>query len=227
MSAKYKYWLSDPTILYSDDKYLEFIPTLNMSRIEQLNAITRFCIYFIILSLLTNQNEIWIHCAILIIFLCVILHYVFLNDKNEIIKKQIPNENYENVACGTKTNKEFDDYTENDKFKNFTCRRPTADNPFMNPTINDFGVEYPPEACNADDDLIKDKIDSSFKEGLFMDVGDLFTIENSQRQFYTIPQMNPPDQTAFANWLYNSNDICKVDQTKCLKYEDLRYKRTN
>jgi hypothetical protein len=54
-------------------------------------------------------------------------------------------------------------------------------------------------------------------------VSDVFGRENSQRQFYTVPQMNPPDTHAFAMWLYGNQNICKNDQTKCMKYTDLRY----
>ena len=41
---------------------------------------------------------------------------------------------------------ELADYEKN------TCRKPTNDNPMMNPAITEFGAGDPPAACNADDD---------------------------------------------------------------------------
>lgn len=253
---KYIFWLTDPKILYSDQKYLEFIPNQNMTRIEQLNSVTRFCIYFLILAASTGKQDMWIQLPVVVIIFCVILFYVFENDtvgksqelkrvnnKSKIEKMCDLNEddvvietgNYDSNGKisfgryqGTNPKRcknikySFDDYV---SFKNETCRVPTSDNPFMNPTVADFEMEMPPEACNADDDDIKDNIKSSFNENLFMDVSDLFERQNSQRQYYTIPQTNPPDQTAAAQWFYGGNSICKNDQSKCLRYEDLRFKQ--
>ena len=269
-NIKYIFWTVDPTILYNDQKYLEFIPTINMTRVEQLNSITRFCIYLLILVIITNKSDIWIQIPIVIIIFIIILYYIFEademgkfknnNDKNGDNKngdnnngdnkndnkndKNDKNDNDNLIGIesgyydsskklhtgkyyGSKNKKKNIEYSLKDfnEYKKNTCRIPTPDNPFMNPTINDYNIEEPPEACNVDDENIKDKINKSFNKDLFRDVSDLFERENSQRQFYTLPQLNPPDQTAFANWLYKTDNICKVDQHKCLRYEDLRYKR--
>ena len=249
------FWISDPTVLYKNQKYLDFFPTSKMTRIEQLNSITRFCIYFLLIAIITEKSELWIQIPIVIIIFIVILYYIFeydtkgmseelyrlkgISNNNEPFNENSDNEieagyydsNGElhvgkylgrNGKNKQKIKYSFEDYKQ---YKKSTCRVPTKDNPFMNPTSNDFEIEDPPEACNVDDDDIKEKMTECFNDGLFMDVGDLFERENSQRQFFTVPQMNPPDQTAFANWLYKTDDICKVDQTKCLRYEDLRYKK--
>ena len=55
----------------------------------------------------------------------------------------------------------------------------------------------------------------------------LYEKQNSQRQYYTVPSMNPPDTIGLGNWLYNSNNICKVDQSKCKLPDDLKYNRGN
>jgi len=252
---KYVFWLAQPKVLYENQKYLEFIPTSQMSRVEQLNSLTRFCVYFLILALITKKSDIWIHLPVITIIFCVILYYVFEYDtegmSNELIRMRdqqsessndindnditIETGGYDsngNLKLGPYRNSKkknrknikysIDDYN---NFKKATCRIPTKDNPFMNPIITDFEMEMPPEACNADDDLIKEKIGDAFNDDLFMDVTDLFERQNSQRQYYTLPHMNPPDQTAFANWLYGTGNICKNDQSKCLRYEDIRFKR--
>jgi len=108
-----------------------------------------------------------------------------------------------------------------------TCRKSTMDNPMMNPNITEFGNNNdPPAACNADDDEIKESIKVNFNHQLFRDVDELWERENSQRQFYTMPNTAiPNNQTEFANWLYGGATACKSDSTACLRYDDLRTTR--
>jgi hypothetical protein len=109
-------------------------------------------------------------------------------------------------------------------YKKNTCRRPTTENPFMNPSSIEYGTEAP-VACNADDESIKESIRVNFNHQLFRDVDEVFERENSQRQFYTMPNTQVPNQQSnFADWLYKvpTSDICKEDQTACLRYDDIR-----
>lgn len=265
-NEKYIFWIQDPTILYKNDKFLEFIPTQKMNRIDQLNAVTRFSIYFIVLSLLMGKSAIWIQIPILIIFFLVFLYLIFKFDKegmkNELYRMrgidinalgdedypERKDENVEKVVIESgyydsdnklmigkylsskppekkKIKFNLDDHTE---FEKMMCRKPTKDNPFMNPLLSDITPDDPtnePVACNVDDEEIKDKIVDCYNENLYRDVGDLFEKFNAQRQFYTVPQTYPNDQKSFAEWCYKSDNICKVDQSKCLRNEDLRYKR--
>jgi hypothetical protein len=264
---KYKLWVQDPTILYKDNQFMNFFPTKEMDRISQLNALTRFCIYFIILALITNKSIIWIQIPILIIFFLIFLYYIFKFDSEGMVSELYrergidinamgdedypenrPEEQEKNVIESgyydsdnklmigkylssrppekKKLKFNLDDYTE---FEKGTCRPPSKENPFMNHLLNDISVnpELQPVACNADDEDIKDKIVECFNEDLYRDVGDLWERQNSQRQFYTVPQMYPNDQKSFAEWCYKTDNICKVDQSKCLKNEDLRFKRAS
>jgi hypothetical protein len=262
---KYTFWINDPTILYKNNKFLEFIPTKDMDRILQLNAITRFCIYFIVLALIMEKSSFWIQIPILIIFFMICLYFVFKFDKegmkNEVYRMRgidinsLGDQDYpENkdedqehniIESGyydsdnrlmvgkylsshqpekKKLKISLEDYTE---FEKKMCRKPSKENPFMNPLLNDI-TTYPnpqPTACNADDEDIKNDIVDCYNEDLYRDVSDLWERQNSQRQFYTVPQTYPNDQKSFAEWCYKSDNICKVDQSQCLKNEDLRYKR--
>lgn len=261
--SKYIFWLDNMSVLYEDNKYLEFFPSSKMTRIEQLNALTRLCIYSIILMLIFKKEDNWLQFPIIGIIFMVILYYMFKFDKQGLYEETESVEklsNLNNMSDKSNRNRIKREYEKNDEiesgyidsnnnymigkyngskrenirmpgydldqyneYKKNSCRMPTENNPFMNPKINDFELYDPPEPYNVDDDQIKEKINTSFNKNLFRDASDVFEIENSQRQFYTVPSTNPSDQTTFANWLYNSNDICKGDQTKCLKYEDLRY----
>lgn len=266
---KYVFWVQDPTVLYKDNKFLEFLPTSKMDRVSQLNALTRFAIYFIILLLITNRPAIWIQGSIIFIFFIVLLYFTFKFDtegmtselyrmrgidinamgdedypenKDEDTEKVVIESGYydsENKLLvgkylGSRNNNgredkrrikfNLDDHTEYEKA---ICRKPSTDNPFMNPLLNDITTypELPPVSCNVDDSEIQDKMVDCYNEDLYRDVGDLFERHNSQRQFYTVPQTYPNDQKSFAEWLYKTDNICKIDQSKCLKHEDLRYKR--
>lgn len=120
------------------------------------------------------------------------------------------------------------DYNLNElnEYQKASCRKPTKDNPFMNPPITDFSKEFSPSACNADDEDIKEMIEDGFNADLYRDLDDLFDVKNSQRQFYTVPVTSIPNaQDEFANWLYKTPMTCKDSSEMCLRYEDLRYKR--
>ena len=251
------FWTEKPSILYEDEKYLEFIPTKEMSRTDQLNAITRFLFYYLVIVIILKKEEQWIHLGIVIMLFVVILFYTFnadkkgkqdelLRQKGLITKKENKNKDFQ-IESGyydsnnklhigkyygsqnknindTKINYSMDDF---EKYEKEIARKPTIDNPFMNPLQTDFNIENPPVASNADDTEISNDINTKFNDNLFRDVSDVFGRENSQRQFYTVPQMNPPDTHAFAMWLYGNQNVCKTDQSKCMKYTDLRYNGGN
>jgi hypothetical protein len=118
----------------------------------------------------------------------------------------------------------FDEYSQ---YTDATCRRPTIDNPYMNPFITDTSSDvYVPAACNADDDDVKEQIAVSFNNNLFRNVDSVWENENSQRQFYTVPNTSIPNQrNEFAEWLYKSPATCKEDNSNCYNnyYSDLRF----
>ncbi len=254
------FWIENPSILYESNNYLNFFPTSNMTRIEQLNAITRLCIYYIIIISLFGNNDKSLAFPFIIILLIVIIYYIYKNDSvgkyNDFINKKIKKNNKEKniykykdilesgyydsngklilgknndsqVLLDNKA-KDFVNYDFNEllEYEKNSCRRPTKENPFMNTPVTDFGKENIPVACNVDDDDIKENMERYFNVDLYRDVGDLFDTKNSQRIWYTTPVTQiPNDQEGFANWLYKTDDICKVNQGSCLRYEDLRFKR--
>jgi hypothetical protein len=76
------FWLQDPTILYKNGNYATFFPSSIMTRIEQLNALTRLCIYLYVLLYLTGKLEDqWSRGILIALVLIVILFYIF--DKDE------------------------------------------------------------------------------------------------------------------------------------------------
>ena len=298
-NPKYIYWLEDPSILYENKNYQDFIPTKSMSRIEQLNSLVRLAIYFTIINYIFNDNKdnTWNYLSILLIGASISMYFITKNDPNENEKelnklleekkeindkkkkqKQMINNNVDvydsheyddvetepekdynieigyNDESGEITFPEYDklsdnEYEEYEEYINYnndkidpleiysrndiinssknTCRMPSEDNPFMNSNIVDYENESDnPQACNIEDDEIKEKTNDFFNKDLYRNLDDLFDTKNSQRQFYTTPNTKiPPNTVQFANWLYGTMSTCKENQENCLRYEDLRYKR--
>jgi hypothetical protein len=279
---KEEFWMNDVTEIYKNNNHLKFFPKYNTTRIEQLNAITRFSLYFTLLIIIFNFNQEWLYLPIATIVITVILYNINKTD-NDGNKKQLEKilnirkkekevkqdkideqmahdgdksykldidtdeeqENYDleagfidydkELLTGPKSkipkyqrNKPESLYTveELEEYKRNTCRKPTKENPFMNPDITDYNNGDPPAACNAYDEDINDNMNLNFNHELFRDVDEVWERANSQRQFYTIPNTSiPNNQTEFANWLYKVPETCKEDGTQCLRYEDLRFQR--
>lgn len=206
-----KFWLDDFRVLYNNNNFVKFIPQNSMTKTQQLNAITRFSIYAFILIFVFENNDRWLYVPIVLIIMCVVLYKVDLVNAKQFQDK-------EQFHISPKQKK---------------CTKPTKDNPFMNFMLSDY-IENPdkPEACNSNinnHELVQSvnkDIDLNFNFNLYRDIDDIFEKKNSQRQFYTMPNtQNPNDQKSFAEWLYKVPETCKTDQAYCLKYEDLRYKR--
>lgn len=298
---RYIFWMNDITILFVDENYIKFVPTIEMTRVEQLNAITRFFLYLIILLFMFDKTDEFIYIPIVGIIMVIVLYNIFevdtkgkrdelirmkkrkelmrnvqsdlnyrtyqIDDDGDVVtididqeereqyneeKADDPNDEmsastdydleagyhdsngklhagkfYDAVQSLKETQKKRDIKYSLDEmrlYENAKCRKPTVDNPFMNPSIADFNTENVPVACNADDADIKKEIELKFNEDLYRDLDDVFDKKNSQRQFYTIAHNVPNDQEAFANWCYKFPATCKTNQERCLRYEDLRTK---
>ncbi len=77
-----KFWIEDPYVLYK--KYYIIIPTQNMERIEQLNTVTRFLLYFIILCILFDSDINIIIYLLIGIILIIIFYYIYISDPKGI-----------------------------------------------------------------------------------------------------------------------------------------------
>ena len=53
-------------------------------------------------------------------------------------------------------------------------------------------------------------VDDKFSKGLYKDINSIYNNENSQREFYTMPNTEAMNkQKEFANWLYKTPKTCK------------------
>ena len=96
------FWIYDPSKIYQD--YYVIIPTTSMSRIEQLNTITRFMIYFIIIILVFNGDDTYVLASLVIIITTIIIYHIYIADPtgfaNDLIK-----ENYDEMDTFNKYKK--------------------------------------------------------------------------------------------------------------------------
>ena len=94
------FWIYNPYILI--EKYWVILPNNSMTRDEQMNAITRFCIYFIILCLLFDSQNQFILYAFVVIILVVAFYIIYITDKEgitqDLIKKNAdPIDKFQNI----------------------------------------------------------------------------------------------------------------------------------
>lgn len=138
----------------------------------------------------------------------------------------------QDVGLNEENIEHFEGEKRGEQDKNGKCTSPTLDNPFMNVTMKDYmnfdkdgSVVDRPQACDPTDPTVKSEIETNFNNNLFRDVNDVFGKSNSQRQFFTMPWTQiPNDRESFQKWLYFSPATCKENQDNCLQMEDLRGK---
>lgn len=186
-------WIENINILYQKDRLLEFVPKHQMDINSKLNALVRFSFYLTIILILYNFNYLNLYIILVVMALTYIIYHYKHQPFSNYVEK-IPNMD------------QFINQKYNHKPSN-KCRKSTKDNPFMNSLIVDKeGIS----ACNPLNQEIKNKIEDNFTNKLYMDIGDVFQKNNSQRQYYTTPvSSNVNQQTDFANWLYLTPDTCK------------------
>ena len=216
-----------------------------MTKIQQLNALTRLVLYIMILCLLFSEAALFIIIGIVVLIFITLAHRLFYNGYFYVPKpkseegftdlQRLQSGYYDsdnNLILGYRqppylklpnSNDAYNVYEMIDCDKN-KCRRPTPNNPFMNPSLLEFGTENPPAACNVNDEEIKEDIRVNYDHMLFRDVSDVWERKNSSRQFFTLPNTAiPNNQTEFAKWLYwlpiSAN--CKEDGSACLRYNSL------
>ena len=97
-----------------------------------------------------------------------------------------------------------------------SCVRSTPANPFGNVLLTEYGDDpHRPEACAYETQ--RDAVRANFNKNFPRNLTDVYEVENSQRQFMTMPVTTGiPDTAAFADFVYGSGlRGCKYDNAKC------------
>ena len=78
------FWIYKPNIIWNN--YYEIIPTEKMSRITQMNTVSRLIIYLIILTILFNKSSILILIGLIALILIVMIYFINKSDIKGINK---------------------------------------------------------------------------------------------------------------------------------------------
>jgi hypothetical protein len=211
------FWINDPSILFSYDRALEFVPTSDMSTNEKLNSLTRFAIYLgvILLFISGKIRMLWISIVPMVIIYII---YINMTSINQNQKDKFESSVKEKFGISQNTPIKIDD-------KGDICQLPTPNNPFMNVLMTDYTANpNRPPACSHADNDVKELTNDHFDYNLYKDVSDVWEKRNSQREFVTMPSTTiPNDRDSFMKWCWKTTNVCRDgDMDYCLKYEDPR-----
>ena len=90
------FWLYEPSVLFRNNNYMHFIPNGQYTFIQNLNAITLFCIYLAIILLILFPNKIYACIPLILIIIIIFVYFLFKDSqKSTNIEKQTPLTNKE------------------------------------------------------------------------------------------------------------------------------------
>lgn len=184
------FWYDDYKVLFENPD--EFYPSHDMSLVAKLNAITRLALYIGVILVLITMNYVYLYIPIGIGLFTI---FVYRMQKDNVEKFFA---DYDRLNCDKPP-----------------CIKPTSNNPFMNFNNITDDRDRPPACKSYDNKEIKKDIEEKFNENLYRDVGDLYGKNNSQREFYTMPNTQVVNnQTSFAKWCYYQGPTAKEDTTR-------------
>ena len=192
--------MNDISILLNKDSIFEIIPTTEFDLNRKLNAVFRFSIYFSILSFSIYKNN-SVFCYPFIVMLITIYIFKYSGGKTDGDPPvtSITNDNDIQDSAELLLEK-----------NNANCIIPKQNNPFMNLNMFDIPKNKKHGCLSYDNDGVKEEIDKIFDEGLYKDPTDIYSNNNSQNRFYTMPNTKSAnDQGKFADWLYKTSTTCK------------------
>jgi hypothetical protein len=200
------FWSENYKILFTQNNISKFLPNVEMTNIEKLNALMRLGIYLgLALFIFTGKSEYLLIIVIVGAFTCYL--YYYQKDNIELFFNSIDNSNFNKIQKSLMV-------------KDSTIK-PTVDNPMMNINLITSNKTQEPAPISWNDDSIKEKIEEKYNYNLYRDVGDLYGKSNSQRQFYTMPSTTiPNNQTSFAKWCYSTGPTCKETSIYCASTMD-------
>lgn len=204
------FWFKNYSILFDQDRLTEFFPNQFQSHSEKLNSILRFSIYATVILMTYYKNH---NLLIIPLFVAGLTLYIHKFSK-------LPDTDEESKFIRLQNLKK-------------ECTLPTKDNPFMNTLVHELNDGPKKSNCSIDDEEVKEEIENHFNNNLYKDVGDIYSKNNSQRMYHTMPSTTEygkaGDSVEFAKWLYTiPKPTCKEHTGYCTGtfngfHNDLRY----
>jgi len=204
---KTPFWYDDPSVLVTPGSFFEIFPSRKYDMTRKLNALVRLSLYYAVIVYVYQKDRKYLVIPLIALGVTWLVYYKQEDSQKQQIYKQSVNNQLQDLV------KLNDLQTE--------CQIPTKDNPFMNPELKDFGNDElaKPKSCPSYNNVgVQRRVEDLFNEDLYRDVTDIFGKGNSQRQYYTVPGSQiPNDQGGFAQWLYGTPKTCKEgNKTACL-----------
>lgn len=197
-----KIWYEDLNVLVDKSKLSKYIPLNSYTKNEKLNAIMRFSLYLSVLLIILTAQVNYIFILIVVGILTYTVDFSYEEKENKKMEKF---EDYKKMKKDKHIKKR------NIKPKNYVrkCVLPTEHNPFMNFMVSDKRDRK--RACKTyNNEEIEGLMDDKFSVGLFKDIDSVYSNENSQREFYTMPNTEAANrQGEFADWCYKVPKTCK------------------
>lgn len=183
-----KFWLENPVVLFTNFcKFSPFNKITNKTFAKNMNSYTRLILIIILVLFAITKNINYVLIGIFLIVIIIIFYYSFKKDSFDDISSRL---NYEKLPLRKS------DYFDVNKAKN---------NPLKNVPQTEFD-KYPKylKSTNSNSDMTK------YINGKMFQTAEQYIFDKETRQYYTMPNTSEPnDQTAFANWLYGTENICK------------------
>jgi len=197
-------WYNDIVNFFDINNMLLFYPTSEMEYSEKLNSIMRLILYVTII-LYSLQNDLKVFIILIVAGIVIYITYTMHENKEKYITDK---DMYETYGI-----EDDDDEIE-------TCTKPTRENPFMNVTMNEYAENPKRERACRINNKVNEYIDQYFNEDLYRSVDDIYNKNASERQYYTMPVTEiPNNQDKFAQWLYgNDEKTCKEGNLLKCKY---------
>jgi hypothetical protein len=165
------FWYTEPNVLFRQDTWYTFVPQPTMTVRESLNAVVRFSVYLSVLLFATSRDAWYLLLIPVVMAVTIFLHRAFPEAKKILSEGFVSGP----VVTG---------YVGSER------SRPTADNPFMNPGLTDIldNPDRPPAAEITSLD-VRDEVNEAFAQtsNIYMDTSDMFSLIQSQRNFYAVP----------------------------------------
>lgn len=201
-----KFWLEDPCILITNFcKFSPFGIFTNKKFSNNMNEYTRLVIILMIVIFTITKEINYIFIGIFLIILIIIMYYLFKKDSFENIPSDFPFMNTYNNTFEEKSKQLLKDEKLPRRHSDYYNIEKNINNPAKNVPPTDYGIEQNfSEASMSNSDM------SKFINGKIFQTPDQWIFDKNTQPFYTTAVSSVPnDQTAFANWLYGTEKVCK------------------
>ena len=220
-----QFWSNDPTILFNKDYVFELWPSTSMCYEQKLNAITRLIFLLTVLGYIFTMSARILLVGIITIVLIFVLFYT---QKKKFSKEAFENPLFQDNLVSDIIS-EKNEQNSSDSYLNPVTlqsvlksefKEGNKKNPFSNVLLTQIGDnperKSAPPAFNVDVDenitknvkrsvqMMNPEIRNTDKQ-LYGDLWHNFTLDQSNRVFYSTAntRVEPGDQSAFAQYLYN------------------------